>query len=132
MSDLKDRISSEMLSDYSSSLERNFEIAKKYIRVTTNSTIEIINKEKYNGEDLILIYCIGKQYSKEAEISESSGVSNRELQDELGKPSGSILPWLKSLRDKKKLLRDKTKSPIEHFVPLNQIEPILLDLEKKH
>jgi len=131
MSNLKERITSEMLSDYRNSLEKNFEVAKKLIRITNEGKVEILNKNKFSGKELILLYCIGKQYAAEAGLTKRIGVTNKELQDELSIPLGSILPWLKNLRSKKKINQDKTITPNEHYVPLNYIEPILKELEIK-
>lgn len=132
MTTLKEKIANEMISDYSNALERNFELAKRFIRVTNDGKVEIIYKESFSGEELIQLYCIGKQYAFEAGLSKSKGVDNNELKDELGKSIGSILPWLKTLRDKRKIVQDNSKSLSEHFISTNLIEPTLNALNKKY
>lgn len=131
MTSLEDRIKKEMLSDYASALEKNFDIAKKFLKITSNGTVEIIDKNKYSGEELIQLYLIGKCYAKEVGLAQSNGVNNIELIDELGKPEGSIFPWLKSLRDNKKIKQNKEISPVEHFIPINLIEETLLKINNK-
>lgn len=131
MSSLKDKIKGEMISDYSNALERNFELAKSIIKITPTGKIEILEKDKFSGEELILLYLIGKKYAYEAEISSSFGADNQELIIELGKPSGSIFPWLKNLRQKKKIIQDKNKTPIEHYIAENVIEVTLKELSNK-
>lgn len=131
MSTLEDRIKKEMISDYSSSLEKNFDFAKQLIKISKDGAVEILGKEKFTGEELILLYLIGKCYAKEAGLSQSNGVSNTELIDELGKPEGSIFPWLKSLREAKKIKQNKNVKPVEHFMPINLIEDTLIKLNKK-
>lgn len=131
MSTLEERIKKEMISDYSSSLEKNFDFAKQLIKITKEGTVEVLGKEKFSGEELILLYLIGKCYAKEAALSQSNGVSNTELINELGKPEGSVFPWLKSLRESKKIKQNKTVKPIEHYIQINLIEETLNKLCKK-
>ena len=42
-------------------LEKNFDLAKKFIRITSIGRIDILNKEKVKGQDKILLYLIGKR-----------------------------------------------------------------------
>jgi len=42
-------------------------------------------------------------YAKEAELTPTDDAGNKELMDELGVPKGSLLPWLKDLRDENKI-----------------------------
>ena len=65
----KDRIKEEMSVDYSNALERNFEIAKKFIRVTNEGKVSLLTKDKLSGKEQILLYLIGKLYAKEAGFS---------------------------------------------------------------
>ena len=131
MGTLEEKIKSEMISDYRSSLEKNFDLAKKLVKISSEGTVEIIEKNKFSGEELVLLYMIGKCYAKEAGLSNSNGVSNAELINELGKPEGSIFPWLKSLRESKKIKQNNSVKPIEHFIPINLIEETLNKLSKK-
>jgi len=131
MGTLEEKIKSEMISDYRSSLEKNFDLAKKLIKISSEGTVEIIDKNKFSGEELVLVYMIGKCYAKEAGLSKGNGVTNSELINELGKPEGSIFPWLKSLREANKIKQNKSVKPIEHYIPINLIEDTLIKLTKK-
>jgi hypothetical protein len=51
--------------------------------------------------------------------------------DELGIPKGSLLPWLKNLRDKKTVKQMKTGRNVFHTVPINLVEKTLKNIEKK-
>lgn len=131
MDSLRNKIMSEMVSDSNNALERNFELAKKILRITKQGTVEIVEKNKYSGEELIMLYLIGKCYAKEAGLSATNGATSNELKDELGKSEGSIFPWLKNLRDSKKIKQNKETSPIEHYIPTNMIEDTLSKLINK-
>jgi len=98
-SELKRKIQEEMMVDYSNTLEKNFDLAKQFIRVTKEGKVDVVVKEKVTGKEQILLYLIGKLYAKEAGFSVTDEVGNKELLDELGVPQGSLLPWLKALRD---------------------------------
>lgn len=131
MADLKEKILSEMMSNHSTALERNFEKAKSFFKISQTGGVEILAKESFGGEELILLYLIGKCYAKEVGVSGTSGATNEELKQELGKPEGSILPWLKSLRDKNKIRQNKDARPTEHYILTNLIEDTLNKLGKK-
>jgi len=129
MSKLKEKILNEMLVDYADSLEKNFENTKKFIAITKTGKVSIlIDKGKLSGEDIIRLYCLGKLYSNEAGLSESKDVHYSELMNELGMKEGSVLPWLKSLRDKNYLKSDKKGF---HYMPLNMVEKTIYDINKK-
>jgi hypothetical protein len=70
-------------------------------------------------------------YAKEAGLAETDEVGNDELMKELGIRVGSLLPWLKELRDKKKIKQIKHGKNVYHTIPVNQIEDVLKALEKK-
>ncbi len=131
MNTLEEKIKNEMISDYGNSLEKNFDLAKQLVKISRDGTVDILEKEKFSGEELILLYLIGKCYAKEAGLSQSNGVVHNELINELGKPEGSIFPWLKSLRDSKKIKQNKNAHPIEHYIPINLIEETIIKLNKK-
>jgi len=127
--DLKDRVLEEMLADHGDALERNFELAKKLIRITPAGKVEILaDRNKLTGKELILLYLIGKRYANVAGLADSEGVSNQELMDELGMPLGSVLPWTKDLRDNNKIKAIKQGI---HTIPLNNIEKILHEIGDK-
>ena len=127
----KDRIKEEMGVDYSNSLERNFDVAKKFIRVTNEGNVAVLLKDKLSGKEQILLYLIGKLYSKEAGFSSNPDVENKELMNELGIPKGSLLPWLMDLRKKPGIKQVKKGKNTNHYIPINLVEKALKEVEKK-
>ena len=128
---LKHRIIEEMTVEYSSVLEKNFDLAKQFIRITQDGKVDVIVKDKVTGKDKILLYLIGKLYAKEAGLSPTDDVGNKELMDELGIPSGSLLPWLKELREEKKIKQIKKGKSVHHRIAINVMERTLKSIEKK-
>ena len=128
---LKMRISEEMTVDYSSALEKNFDLAKQFIGITKAGKVDILVKDKLNGEEQILLYLIGKLYAKEAGFTPIEEVSNKELLEELGVPEGSLLPWLKDLRDTNKIKQVKRGRYTYHLIPPNLVERTLKSIERK-
>jgi len=124
---LDSRIKEEMTVDYENVLEKNFDVAKEFIRITSTGTIDVLGKEKFIGIEKILLYFIGKVYAKEAGLSDSEFTSHKELCQELGIVKGSVLPWVKKLRDEGKLDVKKGK----HAIKVNYIESILKKLSEK-
>ena len=98
---LKEKILEGITVDYKDSLEKNFNLAKQFIRITKEGRVDVLVKEKLIGTDKILLYFIGKLYSKEAGLSPTDYVTNKELSEELGININSVLPWLKDLRDRR-------------------------------
>ena len=90
---LKQKIINEMTVDYFNTLEKNFDLAKQFIRITKEGKVDILQKDMLNGTELISLYLIGKLYAKEAGFSATDDVGNSELMNELGIPKGSLLPW---------------------------------------
>ena len=64
--ELKKRIIEEMTVDYSNALEKIFDLAKQFIRITKDGKVFILFKDKLSGKEQILLYLIGKLYAKEA------------------------------------------------------------------
>ena len=129
--DFKTRIRGEMMVDYASALEKNFDLAKQFLKITSEGKVDLHFKEKLTGKQQILLYLIGKLYAKEAALVETNDVVNKELMGELGIPEGSLLPWLKDLRDKKKIKQIKSGRYTYHSVSINLVEKILKEIEKK-
>lgn len=128
---LKNKIIQEMTVDYANALEKNFEIAKQFIRITREGKVDILFKEKLTGKDKILLYLSGKLYAKEADFIDSDDVGNKELLEELGIPEGSLLPRLKELREKKKIKPIKKGRYTHHIININVVEKTLKEIEKK-
>lgn len=129
--DLKKKIIEEMTVGYSNALEKHFDLAKQFIRITKDGKVDILFKEKLSGKEQILLYLIGKLYAKEAGFIATDDVGNKELMDELGIPGGSLLPWLKGLRDKNKIKQIKKGRYTHHVIPLNLVERTLKNVERK-
>ena len=128
---LKSKIINEMMVDYSNSLEKNFGLAKQFIRITKDGKVDILHKDKLNGTEQISLYLIGKLYAKEAGFTATDEVANSELMNELGIIKGSLLPWIKELRDKKRISSSKKERLAYHHISVNLIEKILKDIEAK-
>jgi len=128
---LKKRIIDEMTVSYSSALEKNFELAKQFIRITNDGRVDVLIKDKLTGTEEILLYLIGKVYAKEAGLTPTDDVGNKELMNELGVPSGSLLPWLKELRDNNKIKTITRGKLACHTVSLNVLERTLKVIQKK-
>ena len=128
---LRKRILEEMTIDYSKVLEQNFDLARQFIRLTKEGDVEILVKEKATGEERIQLYLIGKLYAKEAGLTSTEDVGNQEFMDNLGIPSGSLLPWLESLRDENKIKQVKRERHTYHSIPIGLVAKTLKVIEKK-
>lgn len=122
------RVLEEMAVDYADALEKNFELAKQFIRITSEGKIDVIVKDKLPGKECILLYLIGKLYAKQVDLASVEYVGNKELKQELGIPNGSLYPWLKALRDENKIRAVKRGY---HTIPINLVERALKKIEKK-
>jgi len=128
-SDLRKRIIEEMTVNYASALERNFDLAKQFIRITKDGKVDILFKDKLGGKEQLLLYLIGKLYAKEAGLIATDDVGNEELMNELGVRKGSLLPWLKNLRDRNKIKQVKKGRYTHHSIPVNFVEKTLKSVE---
>ena len=131
VADLKKRIIEEMTVDYASALEKNFDLAKQFVRIMKDGKVYVQFREKLTGKQQMLLYLIGKLYAKEAGLAATDDVGNKELINELGIPEGSLLPWLKDLREKKKIKQVKRGRYTHHSISLNVVEKALTNIEKK-
>ncbi|MFC1949098.1 hypothetical protein ACFLW0_02880 [Chloroflexota bacterium] len=128
---LKGRIIEEMTVNHSTALEKNFDLAKQFIRITKDGKVDVLVKDKVTGVEAILLYLIGKLYAKEAELVPTDDVGNKELMNELGIPGGSLGRWLKDLRDTNKVIQVSRGKYMHHAVALNVVEKALKNIEKK-
>lgn len=126
----KDKILKEMVADQKNALERNFELAKKFIEITSEGKVNVVvnSHTKIDAKDSLVLYMIGKLYAKEAELCESETVSNGELMKELGLPDGTVKRSLKELRDSNKIIQI---SPGIHSIKSNLLERFLNEIEQK-
>ncbi|SRR6266571_111805 len=129
--DFKKRIRAEMAANFSDSLEKNFNLAKQFVRVTNDGFVDVFVKDKITGPEKIQLYLIGKRYAKQGELTTSDDVGNKELMEQLGIPDGSLMPWLSELRDKNKITRVTRQRNTYHSIPMNLIEATLKAVEKK-
>ena len=128
---LKQKIIEEMTVDYANALEKNFDLVKQLTRITKDGKVDVIVKDKLTGKENILLYLIGKLYAKEAELAATNDVGNQELMDELGVPKGSLLPWLKDLREENKINQIARGKYTYHAIALNVLEKTLKEIIKK-
>lgn len=129
--ELKRKILDEMVTDYDNALEKNFELAKKFVAITKSGKVEVKIKSELNGKEQILLYLIGKMYAHEAGLSDYNSADNKELMNELGIREGSLLPWLKRLRDEKRISQVKVGGYVHHAILPNLIEKTLKEVEAK-
>lgn len=128
---LKKKILEEMTVSYSSALEKSFELAKQFIRITSDGKVDVLFKDRLTGKEVILLYLIGKLYAKEAGLTPTDDVGNKELMNELGMPEGSLFPWLKDLREDNKVKSISKGKYTHHTIALNVVEKTLKSIEKK-
>lgn len=128
---LKERILDEMTVNYSDALEKNFNLAKQFIRITKDGKVDVLVKDKVTGPEAILLYLIGKLYAKEAELTPTDDAGYKELMNELGIPGGSLGRWLKDHRDANKITQVSKGKYTYHAVALNVVEKTLKSIEKK-
>jgi hypothetical protein len=127
----KKKILDEMTVDYASSLEKNIDLAKKFIRITKDGKVDVLNRDRFSGKNQILLYLIGKLYAKEAGLAQEDDVGNEELEKELQMKTGSLLPWLKDLRDSNRVKQVRRERNVYHTISANQIEEILRSIRDK-
>ncbi len=130
-SSLKERIRSEMMVDYESALERNYELAKEYVCLTTAGKVEVRAHGRFTARERVQLYLIGKLYASEAEICDSDSAPNDELLEELGLPKGTLMPTLKDLRDKNRIAQIKDGGRVRHRMPKNMVQRSLEEIQAK-
>lgn len=128
---LKERIIEEMTFDCASPLEEHFDTAKQLLRLTRDGKVDIICKDRLTGEEQILLYLIGKLYAKEAGFAASEDAGNKELMQQLNMPRGSLLPFLKRLRDKDKIEKIKQGKYTYHRIPAHAVGEIFQNIQAK-
>lgn len=98
MSDLKDWIAKEMTVDIASELAKYKERVKDLIQLTTTGDV-IIKKSNLTAKQRILIYLIGKVFSKVVGYSASDTATNKELMEAIGLKEGTVKFNLFDLRN---------------------------------
>ena len=127
----KKKILGEMTVDYANNLQKNFDQAKQYVRITSVGSVDVLIKEKLNGMEQILLYLMGKMYAKEGGLTSTDEVPNEELERELQMKTGSLLPYIKELRDKNLINRVSHGGISYHSLRISEIENVLKTVEKK-
>ncbi len=125
--DLKEKILAEMVVNYDNQLDKNYDRAKKFIRLTPTGMVDVINKSEYQLELQIQMYLLGKLYSHHSGLSQSSGCRNSELENELGILGNSLRPVLKKLRDDGAIRTENH----ENFLQANFIDRVINSFERK-
>ena len=128
---LQDRIVEEMAVDRTDALEKNFDLAKRFVGVRRDGGVEVLVRDKVTGKEQILLYLIRKLYAKAAGFTATDDVGNSELMEELGLPKGSLLPWLKELRDKNEIIRITRGRYAYHAISVNLVEETLTRIDRK-
>ena len=126
---LKEKILDEMVVDYADTIDKNFECAKKFIRITKEGKIDVLVKDRVKGPTKILLYLLGKVYAKKAGLVDEDVVGNAELMEELNIQKGSLLPWIKTLSDAQKIKKIRKGASVKHVIALNVIEGTIKDAE---
>jgi ribosomal protein S8 len=128
---LRKRILEEMTADYSRVLEQDLDLAKQLVRLAENGSVDVLFKEKVTGQEKILLYLIGKLYAREAGLVTTDEVGNNELMENLAIPSGSLLPWLKNLRDGNRIKQTEREHHTYHSIPISQVDKTLKEIMQK-
>jgi hypothetical protein len=130
---LKDRILNQMVSRkeedksvVSKMLDGLFDAARDYFVIRHDGRITI-QKPRMSAQSQVLAYLIGAGYSKEAELREDDGVSNRELVDELKLNESTVRNTLLNLR-KKGLVVQKIEGI--HRIEYRRVDTVLKSLSK--
>lgn len=127
---LRKRILEELVINYSV-LEQNLNLAKGLIGLAENGEVDVKIREKLTGPDKILLYLVGKLYAKEAGLATTDEVGNSEFMEKLAIPSGSLLPWLKTLRDENRIRQTERDRYTYHSIPISQVEKTLTEIAQK-
>lgn len=127
---LKNKIRDALSMDYSGFLDKNLDFVKQLFRITKDGKIDVIVKDSVTGEQKIALYLVGKLYAKESELSITDEVDNSELMTQLGIRKGSLLPWLKSLRDSGVIHDTKIGKKTYHSIHASEMERVLKEIDK--
>jgi len=106
------------------------DLAKQFLRLSSDGTVEILQLGRLGGKAQILLYLIGKMYAHEAGLAATSDVGNSELLEQLRIPEGSLYPWLKTLRDKNRITQSRRGKRVLHSIPTGLVEETLLEIER--
>lgn len=127
--DLMKWIKSELTVDISEELAKYKDDVKDFVRLTPSGEILLThNQSSLTAKEKISLYMIGKLYSSYAEFSKERTVTNKELEDALGFPEGTVRTSLFALR------KDKSIVSVEdgvHKMKFDRIGEILEKIKGK-
>ncbi len=123
-------VQEQMIEDKGDALERNFELAKRFISITSKGKVNVKVKEKLTNRLKVALYLLGKHYAILAGKVQSALVRNEELANELELPNGSVFYAVKELRDRKIVRTEKFENGSAHMIPLNRVERLLKEVEE--
>ena len=96
---LEDWIKSELTVDITQELAKHKETIKNFIKLIPDGSVLVMDQKKnFSAKDKIALYMIGKLYSNYAKYSSEKTVKNKELEDALGLPEGTVKNSLFRLR----------------------------------
>jgi len=97
---LEERIKGELYLNRADALAKHFLTVKTLLRIRPeDGGIHLLTPEVLSGKLRVLTYMVGKLFAHAADESHKGRVGNEELVRELGIRMGSLLPYLKRLRD---------------------------------
>jgi predicted transcriptional regulator len=98
LSSLKKWIENEMTVDIESELLKHKEKVKNLVQLTKTGDV-ILKQTDLTAKQKILVYLIGKTYSKVADYTKDETVTNKELIETLSLPEGTVKNALFDLRN---------------------------------
>lgn len=124
---LRDAIREEMVTDAEDVLEAYFEQVKKVVRLNEEGRIFLDGsvRDRMSSKEQIRLYLVGKHYAEKAGFAETNSVTNKELEEQLEKPSGTVQWALTELRKENSVKRVKNG---EHEIPANMVRGALKEL----
>jgi predicted transcriptional regulator len=98
LSNLKKWIEDEMTIDIESELLKHKEKVKNLVQLTKTGDV-ILKQTDLTAKQKILVYLIGKTYSKVADYTQNETATNKEIIETLGLPEGTVKNVLFDLRN---------------------------------
>jgi hypothetical protein len=89
--DLGEWIRQKMTVDDNQILNENKDIISTLVGLSPEGKVMLkVVRERFNGRQIVLLYLVGKLYSKVAGYSQERSASNSEIINETGLPSGTV------------------------------------------
>jgi len=95
---LEDWIKSELTVDIAQELAKHKDTIKNFIKLIPDGSVLVINQKSLTAKDKVALYMIGKLYANYVRYSNEKAVRNKELEDALGLPEGTVKNALFRLR----------------------------------